>query len=181
MSWCYMSSLDCSFTGSCNPDAVLAGKFILMVLAASLMTPSQISFLSSCTASAFKRMFACGIPSLLKLWTIFTCVAVIHRSSLGPRLTASTGASLYIMPPTDTPTQRPPALYHNDAPLQRLDLPFRPRYIYRGSGRRFIMSKRGDQGSIMPLWTTSRSVAQQMRHRLRHQSAGPPGTEKTGG
>ncbi|KAL7381873.1 hypothetical protein ABVT39_012746 [Epinephelus coioides] len=58
--------------------------------------------------------------------------------------------------------------HHISTPSDQLQLPHRPRYIHRGSGRRFVLSKHGDHGNphrfITSLWSAGRTFAQQWRH-----------------
>ncbi|KAL7401583.1 hypothetical protein ABVT39_001713 [Epinephelus coioides] len=109
-------------------------------------------------------MSASGLPSLWRLWTILGCAAAIHRRSPGSWLMANTdtpGYSTVISVPLRSS-------HHISTPSDQLQLPHRPRYIHRGSGRRFVLSKHGDHGNphrfITSLWSAGRTVAQQWRH-----------------
>ncbi len=131
-------------------------------------------------------MSAREIPSLWKLWITLACVVAftgtrldcvvvdcglcrcLYRYSTGYRLAANTSRIMWW---SDTSMQHFRALKNNGrAPRQQLDLPYRPRYIHRGSRRRFVVSKTGDHSSISSLWSALRPVAQLTCHRLRHQS-----------
>ncbi len=141
-------------------------------------------------------MSACEIPSLWKLWITLACVVAstgtrldcvvvdcglcrcLYRYSTGYRLAANTSRIMWW---SDTSMQHFRALKNNGrAPRQQLDLPYRPRYIHRGSRRRFVVSKTGDHSSISSLWSALRPVAQLTCHRLRHQSTATPGIDSAG-
>ena len=147
---------------------------VLAVESASLRFANLPGF---CMSSALERMSASGLPSLWRLWTILGCAAIIHRRSPGSWLMANTdtpGYSTVISAPLRSSC-------HISAPSGQLQLPYRPRYIHRGSGRRFVLSKHGDHGnrhrSIISLWSAGRIVAQQWRH----QNAATPAAKDRSG
>ncbi len=102
-------------------------------------------------------MSAREIPSLWKLWITLACVVAstgtrldcvvvdcglcrcLYRYSTGYRLAANTSRIMWW---SDTSMQHFRALKNNGrAPRQQLDLPYRPRYIHRGSGAGLLCLK----------------------------------------
>ncbi|CAJ1074282.1 Hypothetical predicted protein [Xyrichtys novacula] len=109
-------------------------------------------------SSSLDRMSACGLPSLWRLWTFLGCAAAIHRRSLGSWLMANTDTPGYSTV-ISTPLR---SFHHISIPSGQLQLPHRPRYIHRGSGRRFVLSKHDDPGNshraITSLWSAGRTT-----------------------
>lgn len=58
--------------------------------------------------------------------------------------------------------------------LKQLGILRRPRYVHRGSWRRFVYPQSIPEGSIPSLWTAAGGVRQR-RHRMRHPSSHGPG------
>ncbi|CAJ1053431.1 Hypothetical predicted protein [Xyrichtys novacula] len=116
-------------------------------------------------SSSLKLMSACGLPSLWRLWTFLGCAAAIHHRSPGSWLMANTdtpGYSIVISAPLRS-------FHHISTPSGQLQLPHRPRYIHRGSGRRFVLSKHDDldncHRSITSLWSAGRTTMASSEHR----------------
>ncbi|KAK7879820.1 hypothetical protein WMY93_033509 [Mugilogobius chulae] len=180
MFWCCMTWKSLYTVASTASGPWYGSAELTLLLAAIVATrsPNNNVYGSSVT-SAFKRMSTHCLPSAWKLWIILACVVVIHLSPAPAGLwltTSAAGATPRTMLLADSSThlRRPQA---NISPLQ-LDLPRRPRYIHRGSGRRFILSKQDDHSSITSHWSAVRSVAQQMRQQRRHQSTATAATDR---
>lgn len=106
------------------------------------------------------------------LWIILVvCVTIIPHCPSGSWLTASSGAQPGTVLTTDIPMEQY-RISSSTGIHSQLDLPRRTRYIHRGSGRRFVVSKHGDHSNIASLWMASRHAAPG----LRHQSAATGGT-----
>ncbi|CAJ1050753.1 uncharacterized protein LOC114150994 [Xyrichtys novacula] len=164
----------CPFSWDGSADTVLAARLQLApVIPTSLRLANLPGF---CMPSALERMSASGLPSLWRLWTILGCAAAIHRRSLGSWLMANTDTPGY-----STVISVPLLSSHHISTPAQLQLPHRPRYIHRGSGRQFVLAKHGDHGnchqSITSLWSAGCTVAQQWRHQ---NTATPVAKDRSG-
>lgn len=116
-------------------------------------------------------------PGLLRaLPLVLVCIVIIH-----PRLPDSGTAancSITATLPTTMLRYLPNQLLElntrlapsNIFALKQLGILRQPRYVHRGSRRRFVYSESRTENSIPSLWTAA-SGAHQRRHRMRHQSA----------
>ncbi|CAM4639172.1 unnamed protein product [Leuciscus chuanchicus] len=116
-------------------------------------------------------------PGLLRaLPLVLVCIVIIH-SRLPDPWTAANCSMTATLPPTmlrylpnqilELNTRLAPS---NIFALKQLGILRRPRYVHRGSRRRFVYSESISESSI-PSLCTAASGAHQRRHRMRHQSA----------